>query len=1043
MSNCYKKLLFAGALAIALPIMASAGNRPSLASGESGAASPASEQQSKTVTVDVTGVVMDENGEPLIGVTIVPSGNSKAATITDLDGKFKIRVTPDDVLQVSYVGYATMEVNVKGRTNIFITLESKAENIDEVVVVGYGAMRKRDLTGSITSISGETLEKRHVHNISQALQGTMPGVTVSRTSGSPEASADIRVRGVTTINESSPLVLIDGVEGAIEDVNPTDVAYISVLKDASSASIYGSRAAAGVILITTKTARDNNLRLNYNFEYGLQYFSKHPETLTAVQQMERDNLENYMNNPAGGMYQRYTQEEIDAYPANHAMNPDAYPDTDWHDAVYKKVAPIQKHSLSIVGGSKYVRSNVSLGYDKIDGMYDNRTFNRLTARANNQFTINKFISGRLDLNFSRRNTEKPTRESDVHNKVWSMWANRPARWSDGRIGDGGADGKGENPLAAVYESGLTNYWNTSLGAQASVIAAPLKGLRITGVFAPRFTWDEQKIFTKAMPYTALEDPNTIVGYRYGINESKLEERRNRSWSTTWQVYANYSRGFGKHYINLTAGYETYHYYYENLTAGRGQYTLTDYPYLDVGSTAAITNSGNAREMAHMSFYARAAYNYDNRYLLQANVRTDASSRFHPDHRWGWFPSFSAGWVLTEEPFFKKLNVSDWVSNFKIRASWGILGNERMTQDYYPYQAVINIQNTPYFDASGKVISQMSASQWAYAVEDLTWEKTTTFDVGVDASFFSGRLGITADYYQKKTTDMLMDAEIPRYVGFDNPQRNVGEMTTKGFELNVAWNDVVGDFSYGISLNLSDAVSKIDYMTTPKYIWGTKVNKTGSEFQEWYGYRTDGLFLTQENLDNSVRYDTNQAVGDVKFLDISGPDGIPDGRINEYDKTTLGSSMPHYEYGGSLYFGWKGIDLNVSFMGVAKQLAYCNYWKYNGPDNLDNFWEEYKTLEQNSKARLPRQGNFSTQNQQFSQFWLFDGSWFRIKNITLGYSLPQRWLRHILMKNVRIYASLNDPFCFSDYPNNWDPEVGDNSGNYPIMSTMIFGMNVTF
>lgn len=1041
MNNCMKSLLFVGALVLGLPVTALAGNT-SPAGLEVGNATSVSAQQGQSEVMDVTGVVKDENGEPLIGVSIVPVGNKNAATMTDIDGKFKIKVDPDEELQISYVGYSTIKVNVNGKKNLDITMKNKAENLDEAVVVGYGSMRKRDLTGSIVSVSGETLENRHVHSISQALQGVMPGVTVSRSSGSPEESASIRVRGVTTINESSPLVLIDGVEGSLEDVNPADVENISVLKDAASASIYGARAAAGVILITTKTARDNNLRLAYNFEYGMQYFSKHPQTLTAVQRLERDNLEEYMKNPAAGMYGRWTQEYIDAYPANHAKDPDAYPDTDWHNAVYKSWSPSQKHSLSIIGGSKYVKSNVSVGYDKVDGMYDNRTFDRLTARANNMFTINKFISGRLDLNFSRKTTEKPTRESDIHNKVWSMWANRAAIWSDGRIGDGGSD-KGENPLACVYESGLTNYWNTSLGAHASVTVTPMKGLSITGVYAPRFSWDEQKIFTKAMPYTDLENPNTVKGYRYGINETKLEERRNRSYTTTWQFYANFSRGFGRHYINLTAGYESYLAYYENLTAGRGQYSLDDYPYLDVGSAALQTNLGNAREMAHRSYYARAAYNYRNRYLLQANLRYDGSSRFHPDHRWGLFPSFSAGWVLTEEPLVKRLNISRALTYLKLRASYGVLGNERINSNFYPYQAIINIQNTPFFNANGDLISQMSASQWAYAVENLTWEKTATFDVGVDASFVDGRLGLTADYYDKKTTDMLMDAEIPRYVGFDNPQRNVGSMSTKGFELSVKWNDVIGDFSYGVSLNLSDAVSKIDYMTTPKYIWGTKVNQTGSEFQEWYGYRTDGLFLAQDDYDTSVKYDVNQNIGDIKFLDISGPDGIPDGRISEYDKTPLGSSMPHYEYGGTLSLGWKGIDFNMSFMGVGKQLAYCSYWMYNGPDNLDNFWQEYKTEDENRAAKLPRQGNFNIQNNQFSEFWLFDGSWFRVKNITLGYTLPTRWVNRVMMKNVRAYASLNDPFCISKYPNNWDPEVGNNTGNYPITATLIFGLNVSF
>ena len=1011
-------------------------------------------QQQSTQKKKVKGTVTDENGEPIIGANILEEGSAGNGTITDVDGNFELTVAGNATLKVTYIGYRTQQVSVRGQNTLSIAMASDTEMLDEVVVVGYGTMRKKDLTGAVGVVGGKDLQQRHTTTLSTALQGAVAGVQVTRSGGQPEANPTIRIRGVTSISSNDPLVIVDGVVGNIDDVNPEDVESMTVLKDAASASIYGARAAAGVILITTKRAKDNDLKLSYNFEFGLDYIPQHPQKVGPERFMEMANETRYNDNPSGGMFQTYAEDVIKNYRQLNRENPDQYPIVeDWFKEVFNKVGPRHSHTVNLSGGTKYVKTNASLSYDKVNAMYDNRDYERVMARINNTFTINKWIGADLDFNFKHDAVDKPAADQYIYEKaVYGMAPIHSAWFSDGRIGEGRTGG-GDNPIAYVYESGSNQVWNTTVGGRASLYVTPLDGLKLSAVVAPRYTFTKKKLFTKRMPYTTWDDPNTIAGYRSGVSATtdKLTEERNDYYDITTQVIINYIKRFGKHNINVMGGYESFYTKYEDLKAIRDQYQLTDYPYLDMGPTSNWSNEGGATEQAYRSWFGRIAYSYADRYLIQANIRRDASSRFHKDHRWGNFPSFSAGWVISEEPFMKNANL-DWLSYLKVRGSWGILGNERITDNYYPYQAAINFSTALFFQ-NGQVISSQSASQWAYAVEDLTWEKTASTDIGVDINFFDNRLRFTAEWYQKKTSDMLLAVEIPNFVGFDNPQRNVGKMETKGFEIDLSWSDQIGDFSYSIGVNFSDAKSKMTDLGGTEFFDDSKrkVRMEGSEFDEWYGYLSDGLFLTQEDLDNSPKLNNTQGLGSVKYKDISGPDGVPDGQISpEYDRTFLGGSLPRFMYGGNISLAYKNVDLSMAFQGVGKQNVLLNEYMLQNMKEIDGkYWSSFKTDAQNAVAKYPRlssnsrTADYACWNGSMSDYWLFNGRYFRMKNITIGWTLPETWTERMHMSSVRLYVAGNDLFCIDQFPHGWDPETPVTGAVTPVTSSVIFGLQVNF
>lgn len=674
----------------------------------------------------VTGVIADTNGEPLIGATVKVKG-TQIATVTDFDGNYSIEAPEGATLEVSYIGFNTQEVKVGSRNSYNIEMAEDNNSLEELVVIGYGTVKKKDLTGAISAVKGDDLSNRRTTMLSSALQGALSGVMVRRSSSAPGSGAgSIHVRGVTTMGDSSPLVIVDGVEGDLDYVNANDVENVTVLKDAAAASIYGSKAAAGVILVTTKRGSDTGkFQIKYNAEFGWEIPTKQPEMVGVTRYLEMSNELMYNDNQAEGFFQAYPADRTKNWMKYHETDPNHYPVTDWTDLILKSSAPRMTHTISLSGGNKYIRSQTSLSYDDVDGLYDGRKFQRYMLRSNNDFTINKWLSASLDLFV--RHAKSQNKIYDPFSTMRQMPAIYAAVWDDGRLADGKS---GANPYGLLKEGGSTVSHSTQVGGKGSLTIKPFEGLSIQAIVSPYINYQKSKQFKMACGYTLADDPNTFGGYfdggsgQYATN--KLTEGRNDDWHVTSQVIANYMRDFGKHSLTVMAGFENYYSKSESLGAARDQYVLTNYPYLNIGPEEYMENNGTGSEYTSTSWFGRVLYSYADRYLFQANVRHDGSSRFAKKYRWGTFPSFSAGWVVTEEPFMKNfMNSQKYLSYFKLRGSWGKLGNERIGSNYFPYIALMSFGNTIFYMADGSVVSANTARPAVLAVEDITWETTTS------------------------------------------------------------------------------------------------------------------------------------------------------------------------------------------------------------------------------------------------------------------------------------------------------------------------------
>jgi len=1007
---------------------------------------PAEGQQGATVK----GKVTNGAGEPLPGVSVAIKGTTQG-TITDADGLYTLTNVPGkSVLHFSFVGMKAVDVDVSGRTSIDVVMEEETIGLDEVVAIGYGTVKKQDLTGSVASVSGANLSERKTQRVASALQGTMPGVTVTRSGGGPGEDATIRIRGITTIGNADPLYIIDGIPGSLSILNPNEIESISVLKDAASASIYGSKAAAGVILVTTKRAKTGKVDLNYEFETGIDQPTRLPKWATAVPYMKMVN-ELWWNDAGniGTEYGKYAKDLIDNYPSLHKENPDKYPDVR-HADYLNDYAPRQSHRLSFGAGEKNLKSQVSLSYDKINALIDRRAWERINARSNNDLTISKMVAAHFDLHiyhaYDQRNQgTQPSAALLRYEPVETPF------WSDGRAA---RTRNNEQPWGIIFRGGTTKARSTQISGRAAIDFSPLKGLKISGIVAPGFNFYQQKVHQVPVPTTDLGDPNTITGYVSAISNIKLTENRNESRSMTTQILADYVKSFGNHNLTALAGFENYYTITENLMASRDNYTLANYPYLSIGPLDLRDNSGSASEYASRSYFGRIMYNYKNRYLFQSNLRYDGSSRFAADYRWGFFPSFSAGWVISDEAFMKNVPV---LSYLKLRASWGSLGNERIGN--YPYQSTVSFGSSLFYSAeTTTVLSKQTAYIGKYAIKDISWETTESFDIGIDAFFFDNKMQIVADYYNKTTRDMLLALEIPDYIGLENPDQNTGKMSTKGWEFEIRYNNKIGDLNYSVSGNISDFKSVMGDLGGTEFL-GSQVKFEGSEFNEWYGYISEGLYQTADEVANSAKINNRVSPGDIKYKDISGPNGVPDGIINStYDRTLLGGSLPRYEYGGNIRLDYKNIDFSLVFQGVGKINSYMTSIMarplqggvYGVPaDVIGNYWSKYNTEQRNKEVFYPRlsevsaggQSEASGNNYVTSDYWLFNGRYFRLKNIILGYSLPKSVVQKLTLNNVRIYANLSDLFSIDKWKGGYDPESG--SSGYFIQKSYLFGISVKF
>jgi TonB-linked SusC/RagA family outer membrane protein len=982
--------------------------------------------------VTITGAVKDPAGQPLAGATITLLSKN-TSTIAGNDGRFSIQSSgTSTTLRVTYVGYKAVDYHIAaGQKTVAIVLQSEGTSLSDVVVVGYGTSSKKNLLGAVGSVTGEQIEERKTTQISEALQGAIPGVLATRTSATPGYGATITIRGVTSLGSNAPLVIIDGAPGNIDDVAPGDVENISVLKDAASASIYGSRAAAGVILITTKRAKAGQASITYSADFGWQNISALPQYVDAARYVALyDQMQ--VND---GLTPTYSQDVVNNYAKYNAQDPQQYANTNWQKLFYNNPAFQETHNLAINLGNDIVRSRINVGYIDQKGLEPNRNYNRMTLRSNTDYNINKQLSASVDVAYNRTNPTGP--------HYYEMYAVRqlnptyPAFYADGRYAQAKTGG---NPMALNQQGGFTDSVQNQLSARLRLNYMPVKGLKLSGIFAPNLYFSSYRDFSKIVSYGSATDPTDIIA-TYGTTNA-LTQRQIYNQQLNMQFLANYTKDFGAdHHLTALAGFEENDFHYEINSEYRDGFTLTDYNVLSAGSTADATNGGNINESALRSFFGRVDYNYKGKYFIQGILRDDGSSRFAPGHRWGLFPAASAGWIVSEENFMH----NTLFSFLKVRGDWGQVGNQNIGN--YPYQSLINFGTTLMYN-NGAVTSYPEGYQGGLAIQNISWETTTTTDLGLDMGFLKNRLNVSLDGYYKNTTGILLSLPVAAFIGLSAAEQNAGAMKNTGWEATLTWKDHIGtDFSYTVSGNISNNENKVTDLHGINTL-GNQAIIQGQEYDVWYGYKAVGLFQNAAEVATSPKLTGKEQPGDVRYQDING-----DGKISaDGDEVPLGSSLPHYTYGGSIGAKYKNFDLNITIQGVGHQLQMLSGLVVKPfEDNFGNVQtyvaNDYWTPA-NPKAKYPRL-TYTNENVDYapSSYWLINSAYFRLKNATLGYTLPLSWTQHAGIKNARIYIAGDDLFYLSHVPKGWDPEniegYPGSQDAYPITRTLLAGLSVQF
>lgn len=988
---------------------------------------PVIAQQKKTIT----GVVTDDLGEPIIGANVIEKGTTNGI-ITDIDGKFTLEVAPGAVVQVSYIGYNTQEVKVGNQSTLAIQLVEDTQALSEVVVVGYGVQRKVTTTGAVTKLEGDEINKMTVVNATKALQGLSPGITVVDRGGAPGSDdPEIYLRGVGTTGNAKPLVLVDGIEMSLSQIPSSEIENISVLKDAASASIYGSRAAHGVILVTTKRGKEGKVKLSYDGTIGFQDRAVRAEQVSAREYMTMVN-EALVN--SGGSI-KYSEDDILATergddPYNHSY-------LNWANEVYKPTY-ITQHTLNLTGGSEVGRYLVSFDYLDQPGLVKNTEYQRYSYRVNTDLNIGKMLKVSSDVTYRHVDRLWPESLGSVQYDVWSMQPTSPVRYENG---DYRLDKQNRNAISLMDLDvvGEDRYNMDVVYGQVKADFEPIKDLVFTGMASLNGSWDRRKIHYKNYKY--YNETGELVTQRN--NPNSVKDSRNNSYQMTLRFLANYKKRFGDdHDLALLYGMEQISYRNYYSMAQRKDLISDALPDVSLGSAGSQFAEGYPTKWGINSFFGRVNYGFKDKYLFEANIRTDGSSRFAKGHKWGVFPSFSAAWRISEEGFMKNLG---FVDNLKLRASWGQTGNERI--DAFMYLPQYNTSNVV---MNGSLVS--AVYQKKMANPDVTWETVEQTNIGLDFGFLNNTIYGELDWYSKDTKDILLALGIPHFIGLDAPEQNAGVVRNSGVEAMVGFRKTFGEFTFNTSFNLAYNKNEwIDRGGDDKNISGYNIQTSGSPLNAFYIYQADGLIANEQELEEyRAKYKSDPRgmsdlhAGDVKLVDTNN-----DGTIDPDDRQIFASNIPKFTYGWNISGEYKGFDLSLLFQGSsgANRMMYGewiegpSYEAFTGVHFRDRWTEE----NQNGNAEMPRLEAANNRNAStYNSFFLKKTNYLRLKNAQLGYTFSKDIRDKLRITKLRLYVSGSNLLTFSSLYQGLDPEgKSDRINDFPPLKIVNFGVNIIF
>lgn len=1021
--------------------------------------------QMKKITGKVTGVT----GEPLIGANVLAVGG-KQATITNLEGEFSLEVSDNSKLQVTYIGYLPQEVSTNGKTHFVIQLKEDSQLMDEVVVVGFGTQKKVNLTGAVTAVNiQETLGDRPITNVTAALQGVVPGLKIEGTTGTPGDNLSYNIRGTTSINGGGPLVLVNNVPMDINMIDPQDIESVSVLKDAASAAIYGARAAFGVILITTKQGKkDMAPKFNYNNNFSFSKALELPqkagplESILAYKEMgwPNDTYVDGKNIPQWETYIRDYMANPSQYPNGYAFDEDGnlflMRENDMFADMMDNYGFMQNHSFSVSGGSSRTNYRIGLGYTNEDGILitDKDRYERANLSSFLSVEVNKWLTTQLDIRYANSTQNKV--EQGGRNGIWGSAMQLPSYQNISPYEEDGIIYPAETSATYIRYGEPRIVKKTDLRALGRIIISPLKNLKITGEYTYNRVTNYNRMYVNQYKYIGMNFTgvlNNTENTRYALTQGFTNYN-------AINIFANYDFSIGNHHISVMGGFNQEENHAESQWTERKDVLLSNLPSIS-GATGTTTATDTFNEYALRGLFYRVNYSYKDRYMLEANGRYDGTSRFPKNNRFGFFPSFSAGWRISEEPFMTATR--DVLSNFKFRASWGSIGNQIIlladgSPDNYPYIPEMAPGLTNWL-VDGQRPTTLSTPPMVSSA--FTWEKVYTLDFGVDFGFFDNRLNGTFDWYRRDTKGMLAPGmDLPWVVGVAAAKQNAANLKTYGWELELNWRDRIKDFNYRIGFNLYDSQSEITKFNNETNLLGTY--RKGQKIGEIWGYVTDRFYREDDfNADGTLKegIPIPKGVGKVYPGDILYKNFDDDASTiwsgkgtadDPGDQRIIGNSTPRFHYGINAGLSWKGFDLSVFLRGVGKrdfwrtdQIAWpTGTWGSLFKETLD-FWTPEHT-----DAYFPRvyaNNGVNTASNRWKQTkYLANAAYLKLQNITLSYTLPKTWAKQICFDEVKVFFSGENLHTWDHLPEGLESDMlSKGAWEYPFMKKFSLGFNVTF